>query len=62
MPRFTLLFLIMLLSAATAAAQTTYKLGLRGGINRATTTLDAASNSPGSYKFAHSADKAAIYA
>ena len=39
------LFLLLsaLLGSTSAAAQPTYKLGLRGGLNRATTTLDAAS-------------------
>lgn len=53
---------VALLGAATASAQTTYKLGLRGGINRATTTLDATSTGSGYAGFAYSADKAAIYA
>lgn len=62
MPRFFLLLLLPLLSAATAAAQPTYRLGLRGGLNRATTTLDAASTGTGFFGFNYSADKSAIYA
>ena len=62
MPRLPFLLLAALLSGASAAAQTTYKLGLRGGANRAITTLGASGNSPGSYPFSYSADKSAIYA
>lgn len=62
MPRVYLFFLTMLLSAATASAQTTFRLGLRGGGNRAASTLAATSNSTGNYPFNFSADKSAIYA
>ncbi|GAB3317928.1 outer membrane beta-barrel protein [Hymenobacter humi] len=56
-----LLAALALLSAATASAQAKFHLGLRGGGNWATTTLDNASN--GSYSgFSHSADKSAMYA
>ena len=52
----------LLLSAATALAQTTFRLGLRGGLNRALTTVDAASNSSGSYPYSYSTDKSALFA
>ncbi|MVN78623.1 outer membrane beta-barrel protein [Hymenobacter sp. HMF4947] len=55
-----LLLAALLLSAATATAQTTFRLGLRGGANRAATTLAAASNTSETF-FSISADKAAIY-
>ena len=58
--RFYLLPLTVLLSAASVAAQPTYKLGLRGGLNRATTTLDAAST--GGSNSSWSATKSAICA
>ena len=51
----------MLLSAATASAQPTYRLGVRGGLNRANSTADGASNFS-SYPFSYSAGKSAIYA
>ena len=54
--------LAALLGAATASAQPTYKLGLRGGLNRATTTLDAGSTGNDFFNFSYSADKSAIYA
>lgn len=57
-----ILVLTGLLWAASASAQTTYKLGLRGGVNRAATTLDAASAGSGSFGFSYSAEKSAIYA
>ena len=62
MKRLLLVVLPVLLSAATAAAQPTYRLGLRGGLNRASTTLAAASNSPDSYPIGYSGTKSAIYA
>ncbi len=52
----------LLLSAAAASAQTTFRLGLRGGLNRALTTVDPASNSSGSYPYSYSTDKSALYA
>ncbi len=52
----------LLLSAAGAAAQTTYCLGLRGGANRALTTVAAAGNSSGTYPFSYSTAKATLYA
>ena len=60
MPRFTLLFLTVALSAATAAAQPTFRLGARGGLNRATSTVAAASNYAG-FPHSYSASKSAIY-
>ncbi len=51
----------LLSSAAPASAQTTYRLGLRGGLNRALTTLDGASNGIDGFTNI-SADKSAIYA
>lgn len=52
----------LLLSAATASAQTTFRLGLRGGLNRALTTVDPASNSSGSYPYSYATDKSALIA
>ena len=60
MTRFYLMLLTVLLSTASVTAQPTYKLGLRGGLNRATTTLDAAST--GGSNPSWSANKSAIYA
>ena len=54
--------LLLGLLAAPAAAQTTLRLGLRGGANRALTTVAASGNSSGSYPFSYSTDKAALYA
>jgi hypothetical protein len=54
--------LLLGLSAAPAAAQTTFRLGLRGGANRALTTVAASGNSSGNYPFSYSTDKAALYA
>jgi len=51
----------MLLSVATASAQPTFKLGVRGGLNRASSTVEAASISPSS-QYYYSASKSAIYA
>ena len=61
MPRFYLLLLTVLLSAASVAAQPTFRLGLRGGLNRATSTVGPASTSPSS-QYYYSASKSAIYA
>ena len=52
----------LLLGAATASAQATFRIGVRGGANRALTTVAAASNSPGTLPFSYSADKSPIYA
>jgi len=61
MHRFHFLLLSALLCSTLAIAQPTYKLGLRGGANRATTTLDAASSGAnGSYTY--SANKSGLYA
>jgi hypothetical protein len=57
----TLLAASLLLSAAPASAQTTFHLGVRGGLNRALTTLADASNSA-SPTTQFSADKSAIFA
>lgn len=52
--------LAALVSTTTAAAQSKFSIGLRGGINRASTTLDG--RSTGSYAFAsYSGDKSAIF-
>ncbi|HEX8328547.1 MAG TPA: porin family protein [Hymenobacter sp.] len=49
MARIPLLFLVVfLLSAATAAAQPTFRFGMRGGFNRATSTVEASHTSPSS--------------
>ena len=61
MTRFYLLLFTVLLSAASAAAQPTFRLGLRGGLNRATSTVEPASTSPSS-QYYYSASKSAIYA
>jgi hypothetical protein len=58
----TPLLAALLLSGAAASAQTTFRLGLRGGANRASTTVDPAGNSSGNYPFSSSIDKSAIYA
>lgn len=55
------LLLLGLLSAATVSAQPTCRLGVRGGLNRATSTVDAASTSASS-QYYYSASKSAIYA
>ncbi|MGI4734958.1 MAG: outer membrane beta-barrel protein [Janthinobacterium lividum] len=52
----------LLLSTGAASAQTTFRLGVRGGANRALTTVAAASNSTGTYPYSYAADKSAIYA
>ncbi|MBF9236725.1 PorT family protein [Hymenobacter sp. BT683] len=54
--------LAIVLSAATASAQPSFKLGLRGSVNRATTTLDPANTGTRFSNFSYSADKSAIYA
>ncbi len=57
-----LLVAALLLSAATASAQTTFRLGLRGGLNRALTTTDPASNSSGIYPYSYATDNSALFA
>ena len=61
MTRFYLLPLTVLLSPASVAAQPTFRLGLRGGLNRTTSTVEPASISPSSQYYC-SASKSAIYA
>ena len=61
MIRFHLFSLTVLLSAATASAQPTFRLGLRGGLNRASSTVEMSSISPSS-SYYYSASKSAIYA
>jgi len=58
----TPLFAALVLSAATATAQTTFKLGVRGGLNRALTTVAPSSSATGLNTYERSADKSAIYA
>jgi hypothetical protein len=53
---------VLALTASSASAQTTWRLGMRGGLNRALTTVDAAGSTSGSYPFNYSTDKSAIYA
>lgn len=62
MLRVSLPFLAILLSTATISAQPTFRLGLRGGLNRATSTVAAASTLPTTYPFSYSATKSALYA
>ena len=63
MKRFsTPLLAALVLSTATATAQTTFKLGVRGGANRALTTVAPGSNLSGPNTYERSADKNAIYA
>jgi hypothetical protein len=51
----------LLLTATTvASAQTAFRLGVRGGLNRAVTTVAAASNGS-DYFYNYSADKSALY-
>ncbi len=52
--------LAALATTATAAAQTKFQIGLRGGVNRATTTLDDASTGAYSSAF-YSGDKFGIF-
>lgn len=61
MSRFTLSFLVVLLNSATALAQPTYRVGLRGGINRASSTVEPSRISPSS-QYYYSASKSALYA
>jgi len=51
-----------LLLATTAHAQTTFRLGLRGGLHRALTTTDPAGSSAGSYPYSYSTAKSACFA
>jgi hypothetical protein len=52
----------LLFSLTTASAQTTFKLGVRGGLNRALTTVAPGSSATGLNTYERSADKSAIYA
>lgn len=52
----------LLLSTATAAAQMTLRIGVRGGLNRAITTLAPTSNASGTNIYNRAAAKDAIYA
>lgn len=52
---------LALLTVASASAQTTFRLGLRGGANLARTTVDPASNTDDAY-YALTAGKSAIFA
>lgn len=52
----------LLLSGAPAAAQTTFRLGLRGGANRVLTTVAGTANASGTYPYSYVTDKAALYA
>lgn len=61
MTRFYLLLLTLLLSAATVSAQPTYRLGVRGGLNRASSTVEPSSTFPNS-QYYYSASKSAVYA
>lgn len=61
MPRFYLLLLTALLGAATASAQPTFRLGLRGGLNCASSTVEPSSTSPSSAYY-YSTSKSGIYA
>lgn len=58
----TPLLAALLFGAATASAQTTFRLGVRGGLNRALTTVAPSSSATGLNTYERSADKAAIYA
>jgi hypothetical protein len=51
-----------LLLSTAASAQTTFRLGLRGGANRALTTVAATGSASGTYPFSYSTDKGALYA
>jgi hypothetical protein len=51
-----------LLNTATASGQTTFRLGVRGGLNRALTTVDPASSASGVNTYSRTADKNAVYA
>lgn len=63
MKRFaTPLFAALVFSAATVSAQTIFRLGVRGGVNRALTTVDAANTSPRTSYFSYSASKSALVA
>jgi hypothetical protein len=50
------------LAMPSASAQTIFRLGVRGGLNRALTTVASASNFTGTYPYSYSAEKNALYA
>lgn len=58
---FYILLLAMLLHAATAVAQPAYRLGVRGGLNRASSTV-APSSTSASSQYYYLANKSGIYA
>lgn len=58
----TPLLAALMFSAVTVSAQTTFRLGVRGGLNRALTTVAPASSATGLNTYDRSADKSAIYA
>lgn len=60
-PTASPLLLALLLSAATGAAQTSIKLGVRAGGARTTTTLDPISNSENLPAYSFTTSKSAIY-
>ena len=60
MTRFYLLLLTSLVIATTASAQLTYRLGVHGGLNRASSTAEPSSTSPSS-QYYYSASKSALY-
>jgi hypothetical protein len=62
MKQLVFFFSIVAASASTVSAQATFRLGLRGGANRALTTVDPAGNTSGNYPRSSSAEKSAIYA
>lgn len=61
MLRVSCSLLAILLSAATVSAQPTFRLGLRGGLNRASSTVEPSNTSPSS-QYYYSARKSALYA
>ncbi len=61
-PLFLALASALLLNTATASAQTTFRLGVRGGLNRALTTVDPGSSASGFNAYNRTADKNPIYA
>ena len=60
MPRFYLILLAILLSATTTAAQPTFRLGVRGGLNRATSTVEPSRTSSSSAYY-YLANKSPLY-
>ena len=62
LPTLPLAAALLLSTAATASAQTTFHLGLRGGLNRALTTVAPESNFSSVTFTESSADKSSIFA